>query len=108
MITINSFENSTIMFSSNPILDTISEPKTHHLPQPKSLIRVGNTMADSWTRKIAASSLAIKSLNSLFYSLIMNQLLDLDSAYISGRDNQVANKISCIRKDNITPANCLF
>ena len=66
LFTINFLEYATFMFSCNAILYSTSAPKTPHPPHPKMLIRADNTTEDSWTRKIAASSLTGKSLKMLF------------------------------------------
>ena len=73
LITINIIEHATITSSRDTVLDVISEHKTTYPPHSKSLIRVDNATADSWTRKISASSLTGKSLNRLFCSLLMSQ-----------------------------------
>ena len=108
LITMNSVECATIKFSCNSILEAISEPHTQHPPQPKSIIRIENTTADSLTRNIATSSLTGKNLKILFWRLLTNQLLGLDSAHLPGRDKQVAGKISYLSKDNLTSTNSLL
>ena len=80
LITINCLECVTIMFSYNAVLDAISEPNTKHLPHVKTLFRADKNTSDSWTSKMSTSSITGKILNRLFWSLLMNQQLGLDSA----------------------------
>ena len=80
------------MFSCNAVLDAINVPIRTHTHRRKTLILADNITAHSWIRKMDTSSLTGKNLNSLFSSLLMNQKLGLDSAYLPGRENQVANK----------------
>ena len=73
------------MFSHNAALDAIGEPNTKYQTHYKTLIRLYNATADYWTRNVSASSLTGKILGRLFFSLLMNQRLGLDSAYLPGR-----------------------
>ena len=84
------------------MLDAIIIPNTPLPPCTKTLIQVDNITADSWTRKIATSSFTGKSLGRIFCSLIMNQKLGLDSTYLPGRENQVADATSRLTNHNLT------
>ena len=48
-------------------------------------------------KKITTKSLIGKSLNKIFYSLLVNQLLGLDSYHLLGRENQISNKTSRLK-----------
>ena len=80
LITINRLEQVAITFSCKAVLDVINEPRTKHTSHPKSFIRVDSTTADSWIMKIAAPSLTGKSLDRLFFSLLVIQKLGRDRA----------------------------
>ena len=79
LIFINFLEQATLFLSRNAVLDAMFTSKDQHPPHPKSLMRVDNTNTDTRTHKIAASSDVDKRLIRLFYSLLINQMLGLDS-----------------------------
>ena len=68
----NSLDHAATMLSCNAVLGVISESHAECLPQFKSLIRVDNRTSDSWTRNITKSSLTDKSLDRIFFSLLIN------------------------------------
>ena len=86
----------------------INDPGTPYPSHPKIVIGLDKTTADFLTRKIATSSLTGKSVSRLFCSLLTNQQLDLDSAYLPGRENQVADTISNLTKDDLTSVKYLL
>ena len=67
------------------------------MPYPKAIILCNNTTADVWTWKITISSIIGKNLNHIFYSILINQSLSIDSEYICGDNNICANYISCLK-----------
>ena len=70
------------------------------IPHHKALILADNTGADSWTRKIASSS--------IISPLLANQSAGLDSAHISGDNNDCADNISRLTKNSISNIFSLF
>ena len=109
LVSINCLEFVIIIVSYNAILDAIELlGKLHNIPHPKSLILSDNTSADSWTRKIASSSLIGKALCRILCSLLVNQVAGLDSAHISGNDNDCADNISRLTKDSLKSISALF
>ena len=107
LITINSLEYATIILSYNAVLDALDLLKVNPPPHPKALIKCDNTTADTWTRKIATSSATGKRLNRLFCSLLINQSLGIDSAFLPGRENIVADNISRLKR-SLTSLNALL
>ena len=94
---------------NNAILDAIELlGKLAGIPHPKALIQADNTAADSWTRKIASSSIIGKALCRILCSLLVNQTAGLDSAHISGDDNDCADNISRLNKDSVSSISSLF
>ena len=49
-----------------------------------------------------------QKLNRLFCSLLMKQTLGLDSHYLPGRENHVADTTLCLKKDSLTTVNSLL
>ena len=78
------------------------------IPHPKALILADNTAADSWTRKIASSSIIGKALCRIRCALLENQSAGLDSAHISGDNNDCADKISRLTKNSVSNIFSLF
>ena len=94
LISINCLEFVIIIISYNAILDAIELlGKLSDIPHHKALILADNTAADSWTRNIASSSIIGKALCRILYSLLVNQSAGLNSAHMSGMDNNCADKI---------------
>ena len=78
------------------------------IPYPKVLILADNTAVDSLTKKIASSSIIGKPLYRILYALLVNQSADLDSAHISGNNNDCADNISHLTKDSVSNILSLF
>ena len=92
---------------ANAILDAIAllnvEPPSH----PKALVKYDNASAGTWTRKIDASSSTGKRLDRIFCSLLMNQSLGLDIAFLHGKENTVADKNTRLKRP-LTSLNALL
>ena len=102
LISINCLEYVIIILSYNAVLDAIELLGfCTNIPHPKSKILCDNKTADTWTRKIATSSIIGKNLNRIFCSLLVNQPLGIDSEYLPGEDNDCADHISRL-KDSLT------
>ena len=109
LISINCLEFIIIIISYNAVLDAIELlGYVANVPHPKSLILADNKSADSWTRKLASSSVIGKRLCRILCGMLMNQVLGLDSGYIRGDDNTCADAISRLVKDNLTHLTTLF
>ena len=109
LVSINCLEFVIIIISYNAVLDAIDlMDKLRGIPHPKALILADNTAADSWTRKIASSSIIGKALYRILCALLGNQSAGLDSAHISGTDNDCADNISRLTKDLISTISSLF
>ena len=74
----------------------------------KALILADNKSTDSWIRKLASSSVIGERLCRILCSILINQVLDLDSRYIKGYDNICTDTISFLVKDNLTYLSTLF
>ena len=95
LVSINCLEFVIIIISYNAILDAIELlGKLLGIPHPKALILADNAAVDSWTRKIASSSIIGKALCRIICALLANQSAGLDSAHISGDNNDCADNIS--------------
>ena len=109
LVSINCLEFVIIIISYNAILDAIELlGKLVGIPHPKSLILADNTAANSWTRKIASSSIIGKALCRILCALLANQSVGLDSAHIRGEDNDCADNISRLTKDSFSNVFSLF
>ena len=87
-MSINCLEFVIIIISYNAVLDAIELlGKLPDAPHPKALILADNTVVDSWTRKIAFSSIIGKDLCRILFSLLVNHNADLDSDHILGDGN---------------------
>lgn len=97
LISINYLEYMVIILAYNTFLDSIEYLNSFSgSSYSKGLFLTDNTTADSWTRKMATSSLMGKRLNRIFCSLLMNQDLGIDSDHIPGDRNNCADSISCL------------
>ena len=109
LVSINCLELAIIIISCNAVLDALDLLGfCQDVPHPRSLILADNTAADSWTRKVAASSVLGKSLCRILCSLLMNQRAGLDSEHISGANNGCADRISRLTKDSLSSVSSLF
>ena len=67
---------------------------------PTLLNLADNTAADSWTRKMCTRSKSGKALSLVLAALMINNPVGLNSRYIEGLKNEIADAISRIHKAN--------
>ena len=108
-ISINYLDFIIIIISYNAVLDTIELLGCAiNVSYPKTLILADNRSAGFWTKKSASSSIIRKRLCRILYRLLMNQVLGLDSGYIRVNNNDCADAISRLDKDNLTSITKIF
>ena len=92
-----------ILISCNSVLDAIEllELKDD-APHSKTY-----KIADSW-KNITSSSIIGKLLNKIMRSILMNQVIGLDSDYIKDTDNRCTDHISRIRRNSLISISKLF
>ena len=108
-MSINCLEFSVVIISYSAVLDAIELlGYCADSPHSKYLIFSDNTAAESYTRKMAASSIIGKSLFRILFSLLLNQSAGLDSILIIGFNNECADSISRLTNDSFASMLPLF
>jgi len=98
ILSINLLEYIAILISFSAAIMAVSSTPSN--PYPLIEILSDNRSAISWTKKAASSSREGKNLSLIFTSLLLKSPLGLQSSYIPGTMNTVADHISRMQTTN--------